>query len=197
MIVRHLVALPLFAMPPSLSPGRAMSGHAGDAGPGQVAPIGYQYNDGGRAAAGYKGTTGDCVCRAIAIATARPYQEIYELINDFAKRERKGKRKRGRSSARTGVHKGTIRRVIESFGWVFVPTMGIGTGCRVHLRADELPRGRLIVNLSRHMSAVIDGVVHDIHDPCRDGTRCVYGYWFKVDDTTPAQLDLFDTCGVR
>lgn len=28
----------------------------------------FVYDDGGRAAAGYKGTTGDCACRAVAIA---------------------------------------------------------------------------------------------------------------------------------
>ena len=32
-------------------------------------PRTYAFDDGGRAPAGYKGTTGDCVCRAIAIAT--------------------------------------------------------------------------------------------------------------------------------
>ena len=31
--------------------------------------------------------------------------------------------------------------------------------------------------LSGHLAAVIDGVVHDIHDCSRDGTRCVYGYF--------------------
>jgi hypothetical protein len=29
----------------------------------------WQFDDGGRGAAGFKGKTGDCVCRAIAIAT--------------------------------------------------------------------------------------------------------------------------------
>lgn len=38
----------------------------------------YQRNDGGRKAAGYKGITGDCVCRAIAIGTGQPYQTVYE-----------------------------------------------------------------------------------------------------------------------
>ncbi|MGA2164193.1 MAG: hypothetical protein ABSH36_06960, partial [Solirubrobacteraceae bacterium] len=55
--------------------------------------------------------------------------------------------------------------------------MKIGHGCTVHLHAEELPSGRLIVRLSRHMCAVIDGVIHDTHDPSRQGTRCVYGYW--------------------
>jgi hypothetical protein len=57
--------------------------------------------------------------------------------------------------------------------------MQIGSGCRVHLRADELTPGRLVVQLSRHLTAVIDGVVHDTHDPSRNGTRCVYGYWSR------------------
>ena len=35
-------------------------------------------NDGGRAAAGYKGQAGDCVVRSIAIATGMPYQKIYD-----------------------------------------------------------------------------------------------------------------------
>lgn len=41
----------------------------------------------------------------------------------------------------------------------------------------ELPSGRLIVAVSRHLCAVIDGVIHDTFDPSRDGTRCVYGYF--------------------
>ena len=41
-------------------------------------------NDGGRSAAGYRGYTGDCVCRAIAIVTGKPYKEIYGLIADTA-----------------------------------------------------------------------------------------------------------------
>ena len=136
-------------------------------------------DDGGRAAAGFIGTTGDCVTRAIAIATQRPYQEIYDLINQFATHERTGKRKRGRSSARSGVYKGTTTKIMKHLGWVWVPTMTIGSGCKVHLRDGELPRGRLVVSVSKHSVAVIDGVIHDNHDPSRDGNRCVYGYWME------------------
>lgn len=143
----------------------------------------WTHNDGGRAAAGYKGKTGDCVCRAIAIATERPYQEVYELIEQFAARERATKKRRGKkSSPRTGVFKPTTRRVIESLGWVWTPTMQVGQGCKVHLRADELPKGRLIVSVSRHLTAVIDGVIHDTYDCSRGGTRCVYGYWRAPDE---------------
>ena len=140
----------------------------------------FKYNDGGRAEAGFKGTTGDCVCRAIAIATERPYKEVYDLINKFAKNERTGKRKTGKSSARTGVYKGTIKKVMEYYGWTWVPTMLIGQGCTVHLRDGELPMGRLVVSVSKHETAVIDGVINDIYDCSRDGSRCVYGYFHKA-----------------
>jgi len=137
----------------------------------------FRFHDGGRAAAGYRGKAGDCVVRAIAIATERPYQEIYELVNRAATRERMGKRKRGISNARTGVYKVSIHRAMKELGWEWTPTMQIGSGCTVHLRADELPAGRLIVSVSKHLTAVIDGVIYDTHDCSRRGKRCVYGYW--------------------
>ena len=37
--------------------------------------------------------------------------------------------------------------------------MSIGSGCKIHLRSSELPRGPLIVKVSRHLTAVIDGVL--------------------------------------
>lgn len=137
------------------------------------------YNDGGRKSAGYKGDSGDCVTRAISIATGRPYQEIYDLINNHAELERPGARRRQgrRSHANKGVFKSTVQRLLKDLGWVWHPTMGIGTGCKVHLRKDELPGGTIIVSLSKHLSTVIDGVIHDTYDTSRNGTRCVYGYW--------------------
>jgi hypothetical protein len=141
--------------------------------------IPFVENDGGRGLAGYKGQTGDCVTRAIAIVTGKPYQEVYDTLNKLAKKERKGKRKKGVSNARTGVYKSTIRRYMLSLGWEWVACMGIGTGCQVHLKASELPAGRLLVSLSRHSAAVIDRVLHDTFDCSRDGSRCVYGYWHK------------------
>ena len=137
----------------------------------------WEFDDGGREAAGYKGRAGDCVCRAIAIATGKPYQEVYDDINRLAKSERTGKRKKGISSAREGVYKATIRKLMAEYGWEWHPTMQVGSGCTTHLKSSELPAGRLVVNVSKHTTAVIDGVCHDTYDPSRDGTRCVYGYY--------------------
>ena len=147
-----------------------------------MTPLGYTQDDGGRKAAGRKGSAGDCTCRAIAIAARLPYATVYDRINELARAHerpgaRKGRQKGKRSSARTGVYKSTIKRYLTELGFTWVPRMAIGQGFKTHMRADELPRGRLVVSVTRHMVAVIDHVVHDTHDPRRDGTRGVYGYW--------------------
>lgn len=135
------------------------------------------YHDGGRYEAGFKGETRDCVTRAFATVTHRPYREIYDLVNDLAARERpRGKRRR--SAARTGVHRRTIHRVAAALDMTWTPTMAIGSGTLIHVRTDELPpEGRHVLNLSKHLAAWIDGELWDTHDPSRDGTRAVYGYW--------------------
>ena len=132
----------------------------------------FVHDDGGRGAAGFKGSTGDCVTRSIAIATGIPYRDVYNAINTASERERIGTPKRGKSSARTGVHKPTYRKFLQSLGWTWTPTMKVGSGCTVHLTASELPSGRLIVAVSRHLVAVIDGVIHDTHDPSH-GKFCI------------------------
>lgn len=136
----------------------------------------FLYNDGGRAAAGFKGETGDCVCRAIAIATEQPYSTVYAALNNLAADMRQTKAVRG-SSTRTGVHRIVYQRYLESIGWKWTATMTIGSGCKIHLRADELPAGRIIARVSKHLCAVIDGVIHDTHNCSRAGSRCVYGYF--------------------
>ncbi len=144
----------------------------------------HVYDDGGRKLHGYKGTAGDCVVRAICIAAMMPYDEVYERMAHGMGTQRQTKRaKSGARSARNGVSvkRKWFKEYMTALGYKFVPTMGIGTGCKVHMRADELPKGRLIVSLSKHYAAVIDGVLRDTYDCSRDGTRCVYGYWISRD----------------
>ncbi len=147
-----------------------------------------QVNDGGRAAAGFVGGAGDCVVRSIAIATQLPYIKVYEDLRDANARyaqERDNKlsrmlKQRG-SSPRNGNHRNVFHEYILQQGFDWVPTMKVGAGCQVHLRPDELPKGTLIVKVSKHLTTVIDGVLHDTHDPSRNGSRCVYGYYIKKD----------------
>ena len=139
----------------------------------------WVYDDGGRIEAEYKGFVGDCVVISISIVTGKPYKEIYSSINLLSKDERIGKHKSTKSSSRNGVYKFTYARYMKSIGYKWVPTMSIGSGCTVHLKKDELPEGNLLVKLSKHITAVIDGVIHDLENPSREETRCVYGYFIK------------------
>lgn len=136
----------------------------------------WTYDDGGRASAGFKGTTGDCVTHAIAIALDRDYRAVY---NDMADLLRAAPAKlAGRSrSPRDGVPRKLYEPYLFNAGWYWTPTMAIGTGTTVHLDPEELPAGRLITRVSKHVVAVIDGVVRDTYDPTRGGTRAVYGYY--------------------
>ena len=161
----------------------------------------FAFDDGGRSQsrhASKRARVGDCVVRAVAIASGRPYEEIWARISEGQTSSRKTKRTRGRRplSADNGVF---VKRkfftdYMRELGFEWVPTMNVGEGCKVHLVEGELPTGRLVVSVSRHYTAVIDGVVRDTHDPQRrtfwhddgdDGARtvnrvserCVYGYW--------------------
>jgi len=142
----------------------------------------FRFHDGGREdATGRSKRSGDCVTRAIAIASQRSYAEVWEALTEGNATQRKTKRspKTANRDADTGVlvKRKWFRDYMASLGFVWIPTMTIGSGCKVHLRRGELPDGRLVVAVSKHYVAVIDGVIHDTYDPSRGGNRCVYGFW--------------------
>lgn len=145
-------------------------------------------DDGGRSAAGLKGRVGDCVVRAVAIAAELPYDKVYKDLHEAkvahaeTSRDKWAKfyrRKPEKLHPDKGVGRPIYDKYLKAIGFKWVPTMAIGQGCRVHLRRDELPSGRLVVRVSRHLVAMIDGVIHDTHNPDRGGDRCVYGYYIK------------------
>jgi hypothetical protein len=129
----------------------------------------FVYNDGGRKEVGFLGEAGDCIVRAIAIATGEDYKSVYNKVNKEA----------GKAIARKGVPIKLIHKILNDYGFKWTPTMQIGQGCKVHLRKDELPSGVLICRVSKHLVTVNDGFLFDTYDSSRGGTRCVYGYWSK------------------
>ncbi|HET7116104.1 MAG TPA: hypothetical protein VFI29_06420 [Hanamia sp.] len=146
----------------------------------------FKFNDGGRTQAGYKGSTGDCVTRAIAIVTGKTYSEVYDRmfieIKKFAATKRSAAAKRaarggGRAGTtpRNGISKKVYHKyLIEEIGMIWTPTMLVGQGCKVHLTEPELPSGKLIVQIARHLTIVIDGVINDTWN---GSGKCVYGYY--------------------
>ena len=142
--------------------------------------VNFETNDGGRLLY-FKGEAGDCVTRAVAIASGLDYKEVYDTLAEGNASQRKSKRSKKRTrSARNGIitKRKWFKDYMSSLGFTWVPLMSVGSGCQVHLHKDELPtKGRLVLRLSNHVAAYIDGVLHDTYDCSRDGKRCVYGYW--------------------
>lgn len=126
----------------------------------------FKFNDGGRSRY-FKGITGDCVVRAFAIASRSDYKEIYNSV-----------RKITTKSPRNGATKRETAILAKQLGFKWKSCMSIGSGCKVHLKSDELPKGTIVCRLSGHVVAVINGTINDVYDPSRNGTRCVYGYWY-------------------
>lgn len=146
----------------------------------------FAFNDGGRDHY-FKGTTGDCVTRAISIASGLDYKKVYEELFALNKHYATTKKtkvakqmKKGRGySPRDGIFKEVYHDYILNLGFKWTPTMQIGQGCKTHLHHKELPKGTIIARVSRHLCAVIDGCVNDTYDCSREGKRCVYGYYEK------------------
>jgi len=141
----------------------------------------FKWNDGGRHKY-FTGTGGDCVARAVAIAAGKDYKEVYDVLAAGNAKQRKTKRAGRHTGKKTALHGINVKRKwfkdqMKDWGFQWVSTMKIGQGCKVHLRADELPKGRLVVRVTKHLTAMIDGVINDTYDPSRNGERCVYGYW--------------------
>ena len=126
-----------------------------------------KFNDGGRSKYFAASDVGDCVTRAVAIVTGKDYKCVYNEISKIIG-----------YTPRNGVRQKDTKKVMAHFGGFWHPTMKVGCGCTTHLKDGEIPmRGRIICNVSKHVVAVIDGVINDTFDPSRNGTRCVYGYW--------------------
>lgn len=140
----------------------------------------FVYNDGGRSNYFKAKNVGDCVVRAICNATGKDYKEVYDAINLLSKSEKITKRNTSKSSSRNGVGKNTYTKYLKSIGWKWHACMSIGSGCTTHLSSDELPKGTLIVRLSKHLTCVKDGVLYDTYDCSRDESRCVYGYYAEA-----------------
>ena len=86
-----------------------------------------QINDGGRAAAGYKGKAGDCVVRSIAIVTNLPYQKIYDDLYKANEEFRTTSRtrlarslKQKNDSPRSGTHRVVVKKYLKKLGWILV-----------------------------------------------------------------------------
>jgi hypothetical protein len=129
--------------------------------------------DGGRAQAGVKAKRiKDCVTRSIATLTGRSYAEVHQMVADATGVTIDHLNRYGTQARPRG-----FKKLMAELGFVWVQTMNNYQRQRVHMRAQDLPSGRIICYVSGHYVAVIDGVQHDLTDCSRGGRRMVYGIW--------------------
>lgn len=137
----------------------------------------FVWNDGGRSACGFVGTTGDCVTRAIAVATGRNYRDVYDELG-----------KRSLKSPRNGVPVDVANAYLDARDWQsksvtkdmrFVPQL--------------LPKGVVIAYLTDtrgkqgHICTVIDHVIHDTWNATEDGCYYIRQYWTAPQGTFEEQ----------
>lgn len=126
----------------------------------------FIWNDGGRASAGFVGTTGDCVVRAISIGTGAAYRNVYDEIGVASEK-----------SPRNGVNLDCANRYLITNGWTRT------VGDKRPFNSAFLPKGILIVDLAKengrscHFCTVIDHVIHDTWNPTDDECYFIQAYF--------------------
>jgi hypothetical protein len=136
------------------------------------------WNDGGRAACGFIGLAGDCVTRAISIATGAVYKEVYRSLGEASAK-----------SPRNGLRVQFANDYLVERGWKRFP------GWNEPFDSTLLPKGVAVVHLakengtSQHLCTVIEHTIHDTWNPSEDD-YFVYAYWLcesaMPDNTLPA-----------
>lgn len=117
----------------------------------------YNYNDGGRRASHNSGGVSDCVTRALSIVSHCGYDIAKAYLAPLMTPEG------------VDVFAPDFAKLMDAAGLVYVPTLPRT------FRVSQLPEvGNYIAHTSRHVSAVVDGVIQDTFDT-RD--ELVQGYW--------------------
>ena len=124
----------------------------------------FIWDDGGRAACGFVGLTGDCVTRAISIATGTVYRNVYDKLGAACQK-----------SPRNGVPTDVAAAYLAGCHWQ------CSSGYDRPFEVYWLPMGRVIVHVAReqgqHFCTLIDRVVHDTWNPVEDEDYVIKSYW--------------------
>lgn len=137
----------------------------------------FVWNDGGRATSGFVGFAGDCVTRAISIATGIAYREVYDSLKRL-----------GGASPRDGVMTSVMGDYLSELGWFRTDTAPI------EFSPPGLPGGVVIAQLAGpknggHVCAVVEHVVHDTWNSADDAYKLI-AYWTRPSNATSTRLPI-------
>lgn len=129
----------------------------------------FVWHDGGRAGAGFVGHTGDCVVRALAIATGKNYRNVYDKIFDAS-----GK------TPRKGVVVSVTDQILSADGFNCVKL----DPPQPFEDLSDISQGIVVVRFASvygstrgHLCTVVDGTIYDTWDASRDDRYVVDQYW--------------------
>lgn len=154
----------------------------------------YRYDDGGRKIAGYKGTTGDCVIRAIAIYKSLPYIDVRTRARHWGYMDWQWNLTKGRAN---GHFNKKIKKPGSAMEKMFIDEFGLSwvksDFRQVHGRWRRLCIGDLpnncIASMRKHVVAIRLGIVCDTWNCTKQYLivddwgnervkhRAVYGFW--------------------
>jgi len=131
--------------------------------------------DGGRSLSQRRWPRNDCGPRALALATGVSYDECAEALTEdggFACTRRGGTYMEQFFHA---LHWNETTFHGWRFEWISFPATAGMRRMNAYKFCDEYNSGRYILNMARHVVAVVDGVIYDTFHPRPDA--CVYGAW--------------------
>jgi len=110
--------------------------------------------------------TTDCVIRALTVAIGIPYEQVLKELYE--------------TQLKTGyclLDKHCFERVLDAHGFIKVKQPKKWDGTKYLVREiDSLTGKRCVISMANHLTAAIDGSIHDIWD-CRRKT--IGNYWVK------------------
>lgn len=115
---------------------------------------------------------GERIVRAISIATGKPADEIYKALYIS---EKPKKRLNKESIQNKKDQSNSYKDYLESLGWEWVSTPG------KYFCKEALPdKETILVRGTGFVTAVIEGVIHDVMDVSFGGNKAIYGYYIKT-----------------
>tara|TARA_B100000214_G_scaffold369228_1_gene341952 strand:- start:62 stop:472 length:411 start_codon:yes stop_codon:yes gene_type:complete len=117
--------------------------------------IKFKHNDGGRSIYFGKRETGDCVVRAIAIATKKHYRDVWHDLLDISKR----------TGLLPNEHETYETYLTKHLGWTKHKCPRRADGKKYLVR--QVHHEQAIILTRGHLTAMVDGVINDTFD-CGD-----------------------------
>lgn len=112
--------------------------------------------------------TGDCVVRAITLATTKSWEEVLTDLFNIAIEEKEMLNS-----------KKCYEKLLENYGFIKYkqPRFSDRTKYQVRELADALPKSEIVISVANHMTYVSKGTLYDTWD-C--GRKSVGNYWIKA-----------------